>query len=78
METTGAFRYLRHPLYASFLLFFVGLAYWLDHWVFVLWAVTTLPIWYLSAVHEEKLMRRDFPDYEDHFRRTPRFIPGLW
>ena len=62
----------------AFLLFFVGLAYWLDHWIFVLWAVAALPIWYLGAVHEEKLMRRDYPAYEDYARRTRRFIPGLW
>jgi protein-S-isoprenylcysteine O-methyltransferase Ste14 len=78
LVTTGAFKYLRHPIYASFLIFFVGFAFWLDQWIFMLWAVVQLPIWYLSAVGEEKLMRQDFPEYDEYCRRTQRFIPGIW
>lgn len=78
LVTRGAFRYIRHPLYASFLLFLFGFAYWLNHWVFLLWAVVQLPVWHFSAVHEEKLMRMDYPAYDDYCQRSHRFIPGLW
>lgn len=78
LVTTGAFRYLRHPLYASFLLFFFGLAYWLNDWVFVVWAVAQLPIWNSIAAYEERLMRGAYPAYAEYCLRTRRFIPGVW
>jgi protein-S-isoprenylcysteine O-methyltransferase Ste14 len=79
LVTTGAFKYLRHPLYTSFLLFFFGFAFWLDHWIFIIWAISVLPIWHLSVLGEEKLMRQNFPGaYEEYCRQTRRFIPGIW
>jgi protein-S-isoprenylcysteine O-methyltransferase Ste14 len=77
--TAGPFKYVRHPNYASFLLFFFGLALWLDHWLFLAWAILEVVIWHLAALYEERFMRGDFPQaYDEYCRHTKRFIPGLW
>jgi protein-S-isoprenylcysteine O-methyltransferase Ste14 len=78
--TSGAFRYFRHPLYASFLTFFdFGLALYLDHWVFLIWALAQHPIWHWNMLHEEQLMRREFGDeYDAYCARTGRFVPRIW
>jgi len=75
--TTGAFRYARHPLYASVLLSFdFGLALYLDNWLYVAWAVVQLPLWHVNVIGEERLMHREFGDaYTNYCRNTGRFLP---
>lgn len=78
--TQGAFRYVRHPLYASFLLSFdFGLAVYLDNWIYVLWAVVQFPLWHANVAGEERLMRDAFGDvYQDYCARTGRFFPIIF
>jgi len=76
----GAYRYFRHPLYASFLISFdFGLALYLDHWVMMAWAFAQYPIWDLNMVGEERLMEREFGEnYRMYCRKTGRFFPRWW
>ena len=80
LVTTGAFRYLRHPLYAAFLSSFnFGLAVLLNNWIYIIWAVLLHGVWHWNIGSEEKLMRQEFPgEYEKYCKTTGRFIPRLW
>ncbi len=75
----GAYQWVRHPLYASFItLGAPGLALFLDHWVFLLWLVALHVIWHLVIPLEEHLMLAQFGDeYRAYAHRTGRFIPRL-
>lgn len=77
--TSGAFRYVRHPLYASFLsVFNIGLALYLNSYLFILWAACLHPIWHYIVRDEEMLMVRIFgEDYVAYRKRTGRFFPRL-
>lgn len=77
--TRGPFRYVRHPLYASFLSWFnFGLAIYLGHWAFVAWAVSLHPLWHWVIRKEEKEMQAQFGDeWVDYASRTGRFVPRL-
>jgi len=79
LVVTGAFKYFRHPLYASFLLFFnVGFACALNNWIYVVWAIGMFPIWSLNVRCEEKLMKSEFgEEYEAYCKNTWRFVPKL-
>jgi len=79
LVTTGAYRYLRHPIYATLVsCFHFGLAILLDNWIYLLWAVITYCIWHWNIASEERLMRRAFPnEYEAYCKKTGRFIPRL-
>jgi len=79
LVTHGAFRYVRHPLYAAFLLSFdFGLAFYLDNWIYVLWALGQFPLWHANVVEEERLMHKVFGQaYVAYCERTGRFIPKL-
>ena len=79
LVTTGVFRYLRHPLYASFLSCSnFGLAVLLNNWIYIIWAVLIHVIWHWNIQAEEKLMMEEFPGkYEEYCRITGRFIPRL-
>jgi len=80
--TEGAFRYVRHPLYAAFLsMFDFGLAVYLNSYVFVLWALILHPVWHYAIRYEERLMVQVFGNqYLEYRQRTGRFVPrfGRW
>ena len=77
--TYGAFKYFRHPLYAAFLsVFNFGLSFYLNSYVFVLWAIILHPVWHFIVRYEEKLMVNIFKeDYTEYQKKTGRFFPRL-
>ena len=77
--TGGAYRWVRHPLYASFIsLGAPGVAVFLDHWIGLLWVVALHVLWHLVIAVEEKGMVAQFGDeYLAYAQRTGRFIPRL-
>jgi protein-S-isoprenylcysteine O-methyltransferase Ste14 len=78
LVTTGIYARLRHPLYASVMLF--GFAWGL------LWGSTatlgaagaTAAFLHGKARHEERMLRERYPDYEGYARRVKRYVPGVW
>lgn len=79
LSTRGAFKYVRHPLYAAFLsIFDFGLAVYLNSYIFIVWAVLLHPVWHYVVRYEERLMVEIFgQSYVDYQERTGRFIPRL-
>ncbi|MBT8088609.1 MAG: isoprenylcysteine carboxylmethyltransferase family protein [Gammaproteobacteria bacterium] len=77
--TTGAFKYVRHPLYAAFLtVFSFGLAIYLNSYIYIVWAVLLHPIWAYLIRPEEKLMIDIFGEaYLEYQKKTGRFVPRL-
>jgi protein-S-isoprenylcysteine O-methyltransferase len=80
LVTTGAYRYLRHPVYATLLSSFdFGLAVLLNNWIYVIWALALHGVWHWNIRKEEALMLQAFPDqYPEYCRNTGRFLPRLW
>jgi len=78
--TTGVYRYLRHPIYATFLSCFdFGLAVLLNNWIYLLWAVLLHGLWHWNIRSEEALMKREFPEeYDAYCALTGRFVPRLF
>lgn len=78
--TQGAYRWVRHPLYASFIsLGAPGLAVFLNHWIDLLWLVALHLLWHLVIGFEEKTMTAHFGnEYLAYAKRTGRFVPRLW
>jgi len=77
LSTRGAFKYVRHPLYAAFLsIFNFGLAVYLNSYIFILWAIILYPIWHCVVRSEERLMATIFgQSYVEYQRTTGRFFP---
>jgi protein-S-isoprenylcysteine O-methyltransferase Ste14 len=75
----GPYRIVRHPMYASALLMFVGTPLLLGSW----WGLLFLPVGVIGlgirAVGEERMLRRELSGY-DHYAHKVRFrmLPGLW
>lgn len=77
--STGPYAYVRHPMYACVVPFFVGVSLLLGSW----WGVAFTPLFIvLFAVRiriEERTLMQGLPGYADYAARVHyRLLPGVW
>ncbi|MBR0696289.1 isoprenylcysteine carboxylmethyltransferase family protein [Bradyrhizobium lablabi] len=77
--SNGPYAVVRHPMYASIMLFFAGVPLTLGSW----WGLAFLPLFFLLfAVRtriEERTLLAGLPGYADYAARVRyRLVPGLW
>jgi protein-S-isoprenylcysteine O-methyltransferase Ste14 len=76
--TTGVFALVRHPLYASLMLMFLGGALVYANAIAALaTAVVFVPFMYLRARQEELLLAAQFDEYAAYRARTGMFLPTV-
>ena len=68
--TTGPWRYMRHPFYASYMIFWLGCALATQHIISVIAFLTLSGIYAYSARREERALssgplRKDYIEYRD-------------
>jgi protein-S-isoprenylcysteine O-methyltransferase Ste14 len=74
----GPFRWVRHPMYAGGLLFFVGVSL-LASVLSLALTVVLGAVWALKATDEERRLAERFPQYDDYRRRVRfRLVPGIY
>lgn len=79
LVTSGIFRYIRHPMYASLLALTWGAFLQAPSWLGAGLAVFSTANVLLTALSDEKECLAYFGDeYLAYIQRTPRFIPGLF
>jgi len=77
--TTGAYAYVRHPLYAGALIFFAGLPLLLGSWLGLVTAPFFVLFLAMRITKEEELLRRELEGYEEYIRQVRwRMVPGIW
>ncbi len=77
--TGGPYGVVRHPMYASAALYFLGAPLLLGSW----WGLVLAPLLTAGlgarAVGEERVLRRELPGYADYASRVRfRLAPGIW
>jgi protein-S-isoprenylcysteine O-methyltransferase Ste14 len=80
LVSNGIYRYIRHPMYAAFLLWTIAQAMLLPNWVVGLAAPLVLAtLLAIRVPREEGMMLQTFGDgYRAYMGRTARFIPGVF
>jgi protein-S-isoprenylcysteine O-methyltransferase Ste14 len=74
---TGPYKFVRHPMYSSLILFMLGVVLWHFNWINLL-ALTIMSIAViLKAFKEEKLWHVNDATYEAYKKRTTMIIPFL-
>jgi protein-S-isoprenylcysteine O-methyltransferase Ste14 len=77
--TTGPYRFIRHPMYAATLIFFLGTPLLLGAWYGVLVSPIAAIVLAWRAILEERTLRKDLPGYDEYMTRTKyRLIPFIW
>ena len=73
--TKGIYRYLRHPMYLTSFLVFIGVGVASASWIFLLLSVVyiIMPLLFVDA--EERFCLKHYGDaYREYMNRTPRWI----
>lgn len=78
--TCGTYRTIRHPMYASILLWSAAQGLLLNNWL-AGWSalMTFMPMYLVRTPREEHMMVEAFgEEYRDYVRRTGRIVPRLF
>ncbi len=78
LVTTGPYRYIRHPIYASICLFCAaGLAPNFNIPALGFFGVVIAGA-LIRIMCEERLLVRQYPEYKEYSGKTSRIIPGIY
>lgn len=78
LVTHGPYRWVRHPLYSTGVLFFLGLTLLTANWLIGLTTVATFAILIMrTPIEEAKLIERFGDEYREYIKRTGRYLPKL-
>jgi protein-S-isoprenylcysteine O-methyltransferase Ste14 len=78
MVSTGAFRYVRHPLYLASVLFYVGLAVSTASLIGLGFAIAIFIFYDYIAGYEEKLLEMKFgEEYISYRKKTGKWLPRI-
>jgi protein-S-isoprenylcysteine O-methyltransferase Ste14 len=76
--STGAFRYVRHPLYLAAILFYLGLTVFTASLFSLFLLVIIFVVYNYIASYEERLLETKFgEDYVTYKNRTGKWVPRI-
>jgi protein-S-isoprenylcysteine O-methyltransferase Ste14 len=77
--STGLYHYVRHPMYATAIIFLGGTALLLGSWYGLLGGLLILALIARRAVLEERTLRQELPGYADYMAEVRyRLVPHVW
>jgi protein-S-isoprenylcysteine O-methyltransferase Ste14 len=77
--STGPYHYVRHPMYAAFLLFMLGTPLLLGSWYGVLLGLAFMIVLARRAILEESTLQKELRGYADYMAQVKyRLIPFIW
>lgn len=78
LVTTGPYRWIRHPMYTSLILFMLGIALYRHAWPNYVGLVVLIGALWGKMHREEAHLRLQFEDYSDYVKRTHRLLPRIY
>lgn len=78
LVTTGPYRWIRHPMYTSILIFFLPAVLFVGGWI--IWSSygMLLLTLLLKLNYEERLISLQCPDYLEYRTRTSSLVPKIY
>ncbi len=77
--STGPYQYVRHPMYAAFIIFTVGTTLLLGSWHGLFLGLILVGGIVVRAVQEERTLREELPGYDEYMVQVKyRLIPHVW
>jgi len=77
LVTIGAFKYIRHPIYAGIILGGAGLALMMNNLLQLLIIIMLFVLFEVKSDYEEQQLAKVFKDYEEYKKHTYKFFPGM-
>lgn len=76
--SNGPYRFIRHPMYLSILLFFLPLVLRYPDWIALSFYIALILTLLLKLTYEEHRLIEVFPEYLEYRQRSKRLIPFLF
>lgn len=78
--TTGIYRYIRHPVYTSYILLFCGYCILLQAWLSLVITAILCTLWFRHRIHiEEQMLIAHFGQIYLHYcQKTKRLFPFIY
>ncbi len=77
LVTSGIYSYVRHPMYTSVIIMFMGYIIFFN-------SLLSVPLWLafsglyiIKSIKEERIIMQRFPEYEAYRKKTWRFLPPI-
>ena len=77
LATNGLYKYVRHPMYTSVLIFSLGLAINSGEMYKYLLVVALTVLFYYKSIYEEVYLSNKYAKYKGYAKITPRLVPFL-
>jgi protein-S-isoprenylcysteine O-methyltransferase Ste14 len=78
LKTTGLYAIVRHPIYFSLLVMFIGIVIHLNAYVSLFWIVILFLFFVKKSKMEEEFLLQKFPEYREYQSKTKRLIPFIF
>ena len=79
VTSTGPYRYVRHPMYGTVIIFIVGTTLLLGSWYGLLLGLFLIVVIAFRAFQEERVLRIELPGYDAYMACVKyRLIPHVW
>ena len=78
LYVSGIYSHIRHPLYTSMFLFYLGLALIFPSYIIFGVVFVGFVMIAFTAFAEEKFLNNSFREYSEYKRKTGMFLPKLW
>jgi protein-S-isoprenylcysteine O-methyltransferase Ste14 len=75
---TGAFRFVRHPMYSGGILMAFGWGLWVHGWLTTGYALLLFVFFDIKSRREERWLREKFPGYAAYQNRVRKLIPFVY
>ncbi len=77
--TTGPYRYVRHPMYASIIPFILCIALILGSWWALVPGAIIAVLFVIRTALEDRMLQNELPGYQEYAQRVRyRLLPGVW
>lgn len=75
---SGAFRFVRHPIYSGITFMAFGWGLWLNSWLTSGYALLLFAFFDIKSRREERLLEGRFPEYADYRKSVRKLIPFIY
>lgn len=78
LVTSGAYRFVRHPIYSGVIAISLGWAFYVQSWLTLAYALIVVAFLDIKSRREERWLMEQFPAYGDYRRRVRKFLPFIY
>ena len=76
--TTGAYRFVRHPIYSGISFMAFGWGLWLHSWLTIGYALMLFAFFDIKSRLEERLLVEKFPEYAAYRKHVRKLLPFVY